>query len=132
MGPVHGAERGRRRVLRRDGGDGGGGPRDDLHAVGLRADAAAERHGLGPWLGLAPPRGRRRGEGRRCLRTFPTSRSAAPTTRTLACCAPIPTTSVAQYGATMAKWFGATSAEVDAIFAPTLQNFAVKDVGLMS
>lgn len=42
----------------------------------------------------------------------------------------IPTTSISQYGSTLAKWFGATDAELDLLF-PTLGNFAVRDVGFM-
>jgi uncharacterized protein (DUF1501 family) len=42
----------------------------------------------------------------------------------------IPTTSIAQYGATLAKWFGATDAELDQVF-PTLANFSVRDIGFM-
>jgi uncharacterized protein (DUF1501 family) len=42
----------------------------------------------------------------------------------------IPTTSVAQYGATLAKWFGATDAELDQVF-PLLANFTVRDLGFM-
>jgi uncharacterized protein (DUF1501 family) len=43
----------------------------------------------------------------------------------------IPTTSIAQYGATLAKWFGATDAELDQVF-PTLANFFVRDLSFMS
>jgi uncharacterized protein (DUF1501 family) len=42
----------------------------------------------------------------------------------------IPTTSVAQYGATLARWFGATDAELDQVF-PVLPNFAARDLGFM-
>jgi len=42
----------------------------------------------------------------------------------------IPTTSTAQYGATLAKWFGATDAELDQVF-PVLSNFPVRDLGFM-
>jgi uncharacterized protein (DUF1501 family) len=42
----------------------------------------------------------------------------------------IPTTSIAQYGATLAKWFGATDAELDQVF-PVLASFNVRDVGFM-
>jgi uncharacterized protein (DUF1501 family) len=42
----------------------------------------------------------------------------------------IPTTSTAQYGATLARWFGATDAELDQVF-PTLSNFSVRDLGFM-
>jgi uncharacterized protein (DUF1501 family) len=42
----------------------------------------------------------------------------------------IPTTSLAQYGATLAKWFGVTDAQLDSVF-PTLPNFAARDLGFM-
>jgi uncharacterized protein (DUF1501 family) len=42
----------------------------------------------------------------------------------------IPTSSMAQYGATFARWFGATDAELDAIF-PTLPNFPARTLGFM-
>jgi uncharacterized protein (DUF1501 family) len=42
----------------------------------------------------------------------------------------IPTTSISQYGGTLAKWFGATDAELDGLF-PTLTNFQVRDLGFM-
>jgi uncharacterized protein (DUF1501 family) len=42
----------------------------------------------------------------------------------------IPTTSVDQYGATMARWFGVSAASLPQVF-PSLANFAVTDVGFM-
>ncbi len=42
----------------------------------------------------------------------------------------IPTTSVDQYGATMAKWFGVSAAAMPQVF-PSLGNFAVPDVGFL-
>ena len=42
----------------------------------------------------------------------------------------IPTTSLSQYGATLAKWFGVADAQLDSIF-PTLPNFAARDLGFM-
>jgi uncharacterized protein (DUF1501 family) len=42
----------------------------------------------------------------------------------------LPTTSLAQYGATLAKWFGAADAQLDGLF-PELTKFAVRDLGFM-
>jgi len=42
----------------------------------------------------------------------------------------IPTTSLSQYGATLARWFGAADEQLNAIF-PALPNFAVRDLGFM-
>lgn len=42
----------------------------------------------------------------------------------------LPTTSLAQYGGTLAKWFGATDAQVDSMF-PELTKFPVRDLGFM-
>jgi uncharacterized protein (DUF1501 family) len=43
----------------------------------------------------------------------------------------IPTTSVDQYGATLARWFGATEADLDVIF-PNLARFPARDLGFVS
>ncbi len=43
----------------------------------------------------------------------------------------IPTVSLAQYGATMAKWFGITDPNALQALFPTLANFAVKDLGFL-
>lgn len=40
----------------------------------------------------------------------------------------VPTTSLSQYGATLAKWFGVADGQLDAIF-PALPNFPVRDLG---
>jgi len=42
----------------------------------------------------------------------------------------IPTTSVDQYGATLARWFGVPEAELDLVF-PNVGNFATSDLGFM-
>lgn len=42
----------------------------------------------------------------------------------------IPTTSSAQFGATLAKWFGVADAQMNALFPP-LANFATRDLGFM-
>ena len=42
-----------------------------------------------------------------------------------------PGVSLAQYGATLAKWFGAAAADLDALF-PTLPNFTTRDLGFTS
>ena len=42
----------------------------------------------------------------------------------------LPSTSLAQYGATLARWFGATDAQLGAIF-PQLASFTIGDVGFM-
>ncbi|MDX2171029.1 MAG: DUF1501 domain-containing protein [Deltaproteobacteria bacterium] len=43
----------------------------------------------------------------------------------------LPSTSLSQYGATLARWFGASEAELDAVF-PTLPNFGTRDLGFLS
>lgn len=43
----------------------------------------------------------------------------------------LPSTSLDQYGATLARWFGVDEPSLDAIF-PNLKNFAVKDLGFMA
>jgi len=43
----------------------------------------------------------------------------------------LPGVSLAQYGATLAKWFGAADADLNGLF-PTLPNFPTRDVGFMS
>lgn len=43
----------------------------------------------------------------------------------------LPGISLCQYGSTLAKWFGASDAQLDGLF-PTISNFAVRDLGFMS
>ncbi len=42
----------------------------------------------------------------------------------------LPGLSLVQYGATMAKWFGASNSQLDSLF-PTLSNFALRDIGFL-
>ena len=42
----------------------------------------------------------------------------------------LPSTSLAQYGATLARWFGASEAQLNGIF-PQLASFSIRDVGFM-
>jgi uncharacterized protein (DUF1501 family) len=42
----------------------------------------------------------------------------------------IPTTSVDQYGATLARWFGVDEAKIDTVF-PELRNFSIRDLRFM-
>jgi len=42
----------------------------------------------------------------------------------------LPGTSLSQYGATLAKWFGAHDADLDGLF-PTLPNFTTRDLGML-
>ena len=43
----------------------------------------------------------------------------------------LPGTSLAQYGATLARWFGATDAQLNGIF-PQSAGFAIRDLGFMA
>src|SRR5262245_15560541 len=43
----------------------------------------------------------------------------------------IPTTSVDQYAATLARWFGVSDADLDSVF-PQLRNFDVRDLRFMA
>ncbi|CAN5398570.1 DUF1501 domain-containing protein [soil metagenome] len=42
----------------------------------------------------------------------------------------LPSTSLAQYGSTLAKWFGASDAQLSGLF-PEIDNFSVRDLGFM-
>ena len=43
----------------------------------------------------------------------------------------LPSTALVQYGATLAKWFGASDAQLNSIF-PALANFTTRDLGFMA
>ena len=43
----------------------------------------------------------------------------------------LPSISLAQYGGTLARWFGATDAQIDSIF-PQLAEFATRDLGFLA
>lgn len=42
----------------------------------------------------------------------------------------VPSTSLAQYGATLAKWFGVSDTQLNTVF-PVLPNFSLRDIGFM-
>lgn len=42
----------------------------------------------------------------------------------------VPTTSIDQYGATLAKWFGVPDAQLSSVF-PNLANFATQNLGFL-
>ena len=106
--------------------------RHDVHGVGLRAHADVERHGFRPRLGWASPDHGRRGEGRqdRTARST-TCRSARAIRPTPVKGASFPTISVDQYAGTMARWMGASSADLNVVF-PNLANFNQVDLGFMT
>lgn len=43
----------------------------------------------------------------------------------------LPASSLSQYGATLAKWFGASDSDLNGLF-PTLANFATRDLGFLA
>ena len=43
----------------------------------------------------------------------------------------LPTTSVDQYGATLAKWFGVADSQLAEVF-PNIGNFSQRDLGFMT
>ena len=43
----------------------------------------------------------------------------------------LPGSSLAQYGATLARWFGASDTDLDGLF-PTLPNFTTRDLGFLA
>ena len=42
----------------------------------------------------------------------------------------LPSTSLAQYGATLAQWFGAADSDLNGLF-PTLANFPTRNLGFV-
>jgi len=66
--------------------------------------------------------------GQRTYGTFPVQQVNGPDDATRGSW--IPTTSVDQYSATLAKWFGVTDGDLSAVF-PNLGRFASKDLGFM-
>ena len=61
--------------------------------------------------------------------TFPNLASGGPDD-TGARGAMIPSTSLDQYGATLARWFGLDEASLDTVF-PNLKNFVSRNLGFM-
>jgi uncharacterized protein (DUF1501 family) len=69
-------------------------------------------------------------QGQRLFGTFPTLALAGPSD-TDSVGRWIPTTSIDQYGATLAKWFGVPAVDIAQVF-PNIGRFATPDLGFMA
>ena len=108
-------------------------PGDDVHAVRLRPHVPARlRRGHRPRVGQPPLHPRRRGaRAATSTASIRRSRSAARTTRSSEG-RWIPTTSVDQYGATLAQWFGVHGGRPRVGVSRTCPAFATSDLGFMA
>ena len=123
-------EPGAGRILRRDAGTGSRTAGDCVHGIRFQPHAAAEfERRDGSRLGQPPPRDGRRGEGRRHVRAVPDDRAGLGRRFGLEG-RWIPTTSIDQYGATLATWFGVPADKLDTVF-PNLKNFGTKNLGFL-
>ena len=101
-----------------------------LHRERVRPLAAAQRHRQRPRLGQPPPGDGRGGPGGgQIYGKFPSLQLAGPDdagNRGVR----IPSTSLDQYGATLARWFGVGPVEMVKVF-PNLGNFALAELGFL-
>jgi hypothetical protein len=100
----------------------------DLHRIGLRPHAVDQRRRLRSWLGRPPLRARRRGQGPRFYGTPPAVAVNGPDDvgqgRLL------PTTSVDQFGATLASWFGVAESDLASV-VPRVGHFSPQKIGFV-
>ena len=118
--PDDAARGGDERVLRCHGRAGRGRQGHHLHRLGFRPHADLERRRLGSRLGLDASRDGRRGQRPRFYGTPPAIANNGPDDvgqgRLL------PTTSVDQFGATLASWFGVASGRCPTVL-PNINNY---------